>query len=216
MSSPPACPRCLGPLHPPDLWSSQWRCDNHGDVLPYHVSVSSRRRVLTTLISSTAVPLWVPWPMPVNWYASGVAWAGDDRTGARAVAFAASGPSPVGGPADLVMVAEAPGVGLGARLAGLDGLDPEHIGDIAESKVEAAGHPTALWPLACPADRAAVVGEARGVWLWVVLWPANAAFLLLERIVIRDLRDEPGIVDLLAFGAHSAHLGAVNRPEGPC
>jgi hypothetical protein len=111
------------------------------------------------------------------------------------------------------MVAESPGVGLGARLAGLGGTDPDDIGQIPETKVEAAGHLTALWPLSCPGDRAAVVGEARGVWLWVVLWPADAAYLLLEHIVVRDLRDDPGIVDLLEFGAHSPHLGTVKGSD---
>ena len=24
-----------GPLHAPSVWSSAWRCDAHGDVLPY-------------------------------------------------------------------------------------------------------------------------------------------------------------------------------------
>lgn len=48
----------------------------------------------------------------------GGASAGDERTGARATAVALAGPSPLGGPADLVLVAEEPGVGLGARLAG--------------------------------------------------------------------------------------------------
>ena len=146
--------------------------------------------------------------MPVNWYASGVAWAGDDRTGPRATAFAASGPSPLGGPADLVMVAEAPRVGLGARLAGIDGPEPDRVEGRPESKVEAAGHLTALWPVASSDDRSAFVGEARGVWLWVVLWPADAALLLLEHLVVRDLRDGQSTVDLLMFGAASPRLTA--------
>jgi hypothetical protein len=211
VTNPPTCPRCLGELRPPDLWSSQWRCDDHGEVLPYHVTVPARRSVLANLVASTSIPLWVPWPMPVSWYASGLAWAGDERTGPRATTFAASGPSPVGGPADLVMVAEVPGVGVGARLAGLDGPDPEHIGDVAESKVEADGRPTALWSVASPADRAAFVGEARGMWLWVVLWPADAALLLLEHIVVRDLSEAPAIVELLDFGAPSPYLGSRHR-----
>jgi hypothetical protein len=175
-------------------------------VLPYRVAVSSRAQVLGFLARTAAAPLWVPWPMPVHWFASGVAWAGDDRTGARATAFAAAGPSPLGGPADLVIVAEDPGIGLGARLAGLPGADPERIGGRPEEKIEAAGHPTALWPVICPSDRAAFVGEACGIWLWVVLWPADAATLLLEHLVVQDLRSARAIAPGLLFGAASTHL----------
>ncbi|WP_322759636.1 DUF6758 family protein [Frankia sp. Cr2] len=206
MTSPPACPRCLRRVQPPDLWSSQWRCDEHGDVAPYRVAASSREQVLLFLAHTATAPVWVPWPMPVHWFASGVSWAGDDRTGPQATAFAAGGPSPLGGPAELVIVAEAPGIGLGARLAGLSGTDPERIGGRPEEKIEAAGHPTALWPVVCPPDRAAFVGEACGVWLWVVLWPADAATLLLEHLVVRDLRNAQMIASCLLFGADSVHL----------
>lgn len=207
MSAPAVCPRCLRLVRPPDLWSSQWRCDEHGDVSPYRVAVSSRRGALGALVSSSTVPVWIPWPMPVNWYGSGVAWAGDDRTGPRATAFAADGPSPLGGPAELVVVAEAPRIGVGARLAGMDGFEPERVEGLPESKVEASGHPTALWPVECPDDRAAFVGEAGGVWLWLVLWPADAATLLLEHLVLRDVRNHPSVVEALLFGADSSHLG---------
>ena len=30
------CPRCGGPLQPPGLFSSDWRCDTHGAVSPLH------------------------------------------------------------------------------------------------------------------------------------------------------------------------------------
>ncbi len=144
--------------------------------------------------------------MPVHWFGSGVAWAGDERTGPRATAFAAGGPSPLGGPAEMVIIAEEPGTGLGARLAGLPGTDPERIGDKPEEKIEAAGHPTALWPVLCPPDRAVFVGEACGVWLWVVLWPADAATLLLEHLVLWDLRTTETLATCLLFGAESTHL----------
>jgi hypothetical protein len=145
--------------------------------------------------------------MPVHWYVGGVGWAGDDRTGARAVAFAAAGPSPVGGPADMLLVAEAPGTGLGARLAGIPGPDPDHLDTQPEAKVEAAGHPTALWPVdAVPPDRVAFVGEAGGVWLWLVMWPADAALLLLEHLVLEDLREQPELHARLLFGAPTDRL----------
>jgi hypothetical protein len=175
-------------------------------VTPFRVAGTYPEQALRALAARATVPVWVPAPMPVHWFVSGVGWAGDERTGARATAFAASGPSPVGGPAEAVLVAEAPGVGLGARLAGLTGPDPERLDDRPEAKVEAAGHPTPLWPLAAPSDRAAFVGEARGVWLWLVLWPADAALILLEHLVLDDLRDSPSLVARLLFGARSDYL----------
>ncbi len=44
------------------------------------------------------------------------------------------------------------------------------------------------------------------MWLWVVLWPADAATLLLEHLVVRDLRNAQMIASCLLFGADSVHL----------
>jgi len=174
--------------------------------------VSSREEALAALATTSTVPVWLPEPMPVHWYVSGVGWAGDERTGPRATAFAASGPSPLVGPAEMVLVSETPRVGLGARLAGVTGPDPDPSPGAPEAKVEAAGHPTPMWPLDVPPDRAGFVGEARGVWLWLVLWPADAALLLLEHLVLRDLRDDPTLGRRSFFGATSEHLGVGPLP----
>jgi len=207
VKSEPVCPRCFARTLPPDLMSSEWRCATHGEVAPYHRALAEPERVLDMLPARSRVPVWMPDPMPVNWYPSGIAWAGDERTGARAVALAATGPSPVGGPGDLVLVADEPGVGLGASLAGLRGPGADGVASRPEAKVEAAGHQTPLWPVASPPDRAGFVGEALGVWLWVILWPADAALLLLEDLVILDLRDAPEGADPPMFGAASPYLG---------
>ena len=101
------------------MWSSAWRCDWHGEVHPLLPAFSPSREgldgLLRTLRPGTAgVPAWLPWPLPVGWLVTGFAGAGDERTGVRACAVALSGPNPLGGPADMVVVAEEPGVGLGA------------------------------------------------------------------------------------------------------
>ncbi len=146
---------------------------------------------LEHVVARSEVPFWLPWPMPAGWLVSGAAYAGDERTGARATVLACSGPAPLGGAADLLLIAEEPGVGLGARYAGLPAADP---GDVAaeppHAKVEACGHPTPMWHLPSPNDCAAYVGEARGCWLWSVLWPSAAGVLLLENLALLDLRDE--------------------------
>lgn len=203
--SPPACPRCGGPLRAPDLMDSSWRCERDGAVDPLHVAAPVRLAALRTVAEHSAVPVWLPLPPPVGWTLTGLAHAGDERTGARAAAVAMTGPSPLGGPADLVVLAEEPGVGLGARYAGLPGLDAGTCVDGPPyARVEALGHPVALWACAeAPADRAVFVGEAEARWLWLVLWPAAAGTLLLEHLLLIDVRERP--VDVL-LGAASTRL----------
>ena len=127
--APAACPRCGRTLQQPTAWSSAWRCDWHGEVHPLLPAFSPSRDGLDGLLhrlrpGTAGVPVWLPWPLPVGWLVAGFAGAGDERTGVRACAVALAGPNPLGGPADMVVVAEEPGVGLGAALAGLDSVDP--------------------------------------------------------------------------------------------
>jgi hypothetical protein len=159
--------------------------------------------------ATAAVPIWLPWPLPKGWLVTGVAHAGDDRTGARATALACTGPAPLGGACDLVVVAEEPGVGLGARYAGLDTLDPGAVPDDRppDAKIHAAGHPTAVWELASADDRAVYIGEALGCWLWAVLWPGNAGFLLIDDFHLVDLRNAGHDLDV-PLGALSPRLTA--------
>lgn len=200
------CPRCLSAVKPPGLWSSAWRCERHGEVLPFHSAGMASETALHHLAEAARVPVWVPRPLPVGWVVTGLAWAGDERTGARATAVACSGPSPVGGPGDLVIVAEEPGVGLGARLAGLVGSDPECSDGQPDFKITAAHHPTPLWAQQTPSDRSAFAGEARAVWLETVFWPARASLLLLEHLQLADARDGLSAGIDLVFGAPSPYL----------
>jgi hypothetical protein len=121
-----------------------------------------------------------------------------------------TGPSPLGGAADLLLVAEEPGIGLGARLAGLPGPDPGAGFDSGppDAKVEAAGHPTALWSLPTECDTAAFVGEAKGLWVWALVWPASAGLLMYDALSLVDLRDGYQEAEIV-FGALSPRLSAV-------
>jgi hypothetical protein len=187
--------------------SSDWTCEEHGAVLPLHVLPRVGADVLAAAARDAKVPLWSPLPLLAGWTATGLATAGDERSGTRATAFALSGPSPLGGPADLVLVAEEPGVGLGARCAGANGVDVTSVlAGPPEAKVEAAGHPTALWRTASADDRVAFVGEALGVWLWAVLWPPAAELVLLEHVVLHDLRHDAHAGLDLPLGAPSTRL----------
>jgi uncharacterized protein DUF6758 len=208
--APAACPRCGRTLRGPTAWSSAWRCDWHGEVLPLLPAFSPSRDGLDGLLRTAGVPAWLPWPLPVGWLVAGFAGAGDERTGIRSCAVALAGPNPLGGgPADMVVVAEEPGVGFGAALAGLDSVDPG-AGFCSAAPIATASfgkHDFPLWHVESP-DRAVFAGEVKGLWLWIVLWPDSAGALLVEPIGLRDLRD-PGPKDLdLPYGAASPRLSA--------
>lgn len=161
---------------------------------------------------SARVPAWVPWPLPAGWLVTGFAEVGDDRSGIRATVVALSGPSLTQGPADLLIIAEEPGIGLGAAFAGLSGTDPGvGFGEgPPHAKIEVRGHPAALWCAGAAPDRAVYVGEALGNWLWVVIWPPEAGYLItLSEFSLRDLRDHDQTLDL-PFGAFSPRLADVD------
>lgn len=194
-------------MRAPGLFDNGWQCERHGTVAPLHLMHALSTEALQHVASRARVPLWLPEPLAAGWFVTGIGYAGDDRSGPSATVVAISGPSPLYGPADLLLVAEEPGVGLGMSLAGLSGLDPEPRLDSApDAKVQAAGHPTALWgcPQA-PDDRAAYIGEAKGQWLWAVIHPAAASLLLVEHVLLRDGRDG---LPSVAFGAPTPHLSA--------
>lgn len=181
----------------------------HGDVAPYTVLTHTGPDAVEHVVQRPGVPVWLALNLPSGWLCSGFAYAGDERTGARATATAMSGPSPLGGPADLLLIAEEPGVGLGARHAGLAEPDPGAGFDhgSADAKVVVAGHPTALWNVSAAPDRAVFVGEAKGLWLWAVVWPETAGVLLYDGVHLTDLRDRVAVPDV-AFGTVSARLSA--------
>src|SRR5437879_277644 len=146
MRGDPSCPRCGGSLRAPGLISSSWECALHGAVYPVQPPVQPSVDAIEAVVRGSEVPAWLPWPLPAGWVVSGIAGAGDERSGTRATVVACSGPAPLGGPGELFLVAEEPGVGLGARYAGLSGPDPGMIGEstAAHAKVHAARHPTPL------------------------------------------------------------------------
>lgn len=154
--------------------------------------------------------MWCPWPLPAGWLVTGLGWAGDDLTGVHATAVACSGPAPLSdGPADVILVAEEPGVGLGNRFAGLPGPDPgrtfaDMTATTAHAKIKVDGHDTPMWSIGTSPDRVAYVGEARGMWLYAVAWPAEAGYVLSEHIVLHDLTD--WVPAELVYGAPSPYL----------
>ncbi|MBM7786050.1 hypothetical protein JOD67_002730 [Tenggerimyces flavus] len=159
------------------------------------------------------LPIWLPWPLPHGWVVAGTGHAGADNDRARATVLALNGPNPLGGAGELLLVAEEPGVGLGAYLSGIDGPDPgEKFGlGQAEAKVDADGHPTSLWHVPAPPDRAVYAGEAAGLWIWLILFPETAGTLLMEPITLADVRGMGREVEMLPFGALTPRLPGVER-----
>ncbi|HUZ39119.1 MAG TPA: DUF6758 family protein [Streptosporangiaceae bacterium] len=206
MKAPPTCPRCGGPVTAPSAWASGWRCQLHGEVYPLWPAYRPAPDGLRGLLRDAKVPVWLPWPLPASWLVTGFAGAGDDRSGTHACVVALSGPSPVGGLGELLLVSEEIGVGLGARLAGLAGPDPGEgfAAGQPHATVRYRHHEFPLWHVDAP-DRAAFAGEALGTWLWVLLWPDTAGVLLVEAMPLRDLRDPDQDLDL-PFGAASPRL----------
>ncbi|MDQ1288010.1 MAG: hypothetical protein QG622_1575 [Actinomycetota bacterium] len=160
-----------------------------------HPAVTGSDDALRQLALRSQVPIWLPWPLPADWLLSGVRVAGDEHTGPVATVLACSGPNPLfvdaqdGCVADLLLVAEQPGVGLAAHLAGLAGVDPgETVGQGSPHlKLTVGGHDTPLWAVETD-DVAAYVGEAAGVWFWAIAWPRTALGVLLDQFELRDIR----------------------------
>jgi hypothetical protein len=190
----------------PSAWSSAWQCGQHGEVDPLRTLTSPSAEGLEALLRGTVVPVWLPWPLPAGWLVTGFAGAGDDRSGTRGCAVAVSGPNPIGGPGEMLLVSEELGVGLGAGCAGLAGPDPgsDFAAGLPHAAVRFGHHEFPVWHVDAP-GRAAFAGEVMGNWLWLILWPDTAGVLLVEPLELRDLRDPGQDLDL-PFGARSPRL----------
>lgn len=199
-------------MRAPGLATSEWLCPRCGPVLPLHVPDHVGQAVVETVTATTGdrVPLWCPWPLPQGWLVTGLGWAGDARSGPCASVLACAGPSPLqGGPADILLVAEEPGVGLGNRFAGVVGTDAGMSlsrGDAVapQARIKASGRDTPMWAVETTDDRVAYVGEARGMWLYAVAWPADAGYVFCDDLVLRDLSE--WLPSELVYGAPSPYL----------
>ncbi|MFD0776176.1 DUF6758 family protein [Streptomonospora algeriensis] len=216
MKSAPSCPRCGRAVHAPGLWSSAWQCDAHGPVAPLNPVRAPNAVSLELLLASTRVPVWLPWPLPTGWLVTGFADAGDDRSGALGTAVAQRGAAPLGGVGEMVLVAEDPGIGMGARVAGLGGPDPGSGFGAGppDFKLRYGGHDIALWSVETGDGRAAYAGEALADWMWLVFSPADTAVLVAELSDVRDLRDrhDGGAALEPPFGAPSPFLASALKP----
>ncbi len=179
---------------PPTVMHEQHECPQHGPVSPVRAPALPNSAALASLAAGSQVPFWLPWPLPAAWLFAGVRVVGGGRQPVQAVAMAFSGRGLAAGPADVIIVAETPGTGFGARWAGVAEPEPDLVSGPATTKARVAGRPTPLWHLPT-AGRGAFVGEAAGCWLWFVSWPDSAWPAFDDDLVLVDLR-EHDVADL--------------------
>ena len=188
-----------------------WRCEQHGAVPPLTAMTHLSSEWLAHIAKTSAVPLWLPWPLPAGWTVTGAVGISDGPAPGAASALVCTGPGARSGPAELVLVSEEPGVGLGAGYAGLEGPDAGSsvLSGAPATRVVANGHEVPLWEVEQDGaarreggDRSIYVGEAEGCWLWAVAWPMEAGLLLHDSLRLVDVRD-PGLILDVPLGAVS-------------
>lgn len=200
----PGCPRC--PREMADAEGS-WRCPDHGagpalwrpeetgyDALSEHLALAGE------------FPTLLPWPLRPGWAVSDFGVVAGDGA-ARATITAVAGTTTQDGPVELVVVAEEPGTGLGARCAGTVHSDPgaEIEAATPEVRVFLESQSVPLWSVSVPEsgrglDRSVVAGEAHGRWLWLVVRPAPAILLLAEDWTLSDVSGMGAALLDLPFG----------------
>lgn len=182
----PVCVRCGGPVGIDGR--AVWTCPTHGDVEPLHPPLPAEHHHLWDVASSSSVPVWLPVPPPHGWTTSGVRRTGGTGP-ARGVAVSLQGPGVAARVAELVIVSEEPGVGLGAAYAGIDGTDPgPEITSLPRDTVVHVGKfPTPLWSLPV-SDRSVYIGEAAGCWIWFIAWPVGEWMVVHDGLKLLDVR----------------------------
>ena len=195
------CPRCAMPV---SRVGDGWSCLDHGPVEPLRRPAAASYDAFVEHLGATArFPTYLPWPLSPGWRVTDFAAVGTLGRG-RAAMTCVSGTSVLDGPVDVLVVAEEPGTGLGARIAGTVHDDPgAEIGDGPPSvRVRIDSQSVPLWPVSTSAgtgewDRSVVAGEADGRWLWMVLRPASAMLLLRDEWILRDVSGlGPPLVEL--------------------
>jgi hypothetical protein len=196
------CPRCASPVTEE---AGAWRCSDHGPITPlWRPADADYTTFAEHVVLAGSLPTLLPWPLPPGWSVTDFGCVAASAGDARAVMISCAGPSDLDGVVELSVVSEEPGVGLGARCAGVWRTDPgAELGEgPADAKVRIDGHPIPLWAVMTSDtdvsfDRSVFAGEALGRWLWVVLRPASAALLLKDEWILMDITAlGPALIDL--------------------
>jgi hypothetical protein len=196
------CPRCRSPVLSDERG---WRCPDHGLITPFwRPEVADYDSFAEHLGRAVGVPTFLPWPLSPGWVVTDFGCVRAADRDCRATFVTCTGLSDLDGVVEVSVLSEEPGVGLGARCAGLVRTDPgSEVGDgPPHAKVRIDGHPISLWSVLTSDvdvafDRSVFAGEAEGRWLWLVLRPASAALLLKDEWVLVNIGDlGPELIDL--------------------
>ncbi|MDT9594468.1 DUF6758 family protein [Nocardioides zeae] len=196
------CPRCRSVV---TEWQGTWACDDHGPTDPlWRPSEPTYDSFAEHLRRTPVFPTYLPWPLGPGWQLSDFALVGSQPDSSTATLTCATGVSALDGPVEVIVVAEEPGVGLGARCAGTGGADPgDEVGrGTSDVRVRLGHQSVPMWTVSTSGadgrfDRSVVVGEAFGRWLWIVLRPASAILLLRDDWILKDVSGlGPPLVEL--------------------
>ncbi len=188
------CPRCSLPV---TEWEGTFSCAEHGPTPPlWRPREVSYEAFGDLLRAAPSFPTYLPWPMSPGWAVSDFAVVAETPETARGSMTVCSGASELDGQVDVFVIAEEPGTGLGSRCAGVSTADPGHLlGDGPPAvKVRIGSVSVPLWLISTSeavddVERAVVVGEAGGRWLWLVLRPASAILLLRDDWILTDVSE---------------------------
>lgn len=191
-----SCPRCTREVKAspsdPDV-----ECPVHGMVVPLarpHVVDIEGLREVSELVPERSI--YLPWPMSPRWAIADFGCVAGAQSATFSVILGSTVPD---GRVEISVISEDPGVGLGARCAGLAGVDPgrqlgaEVGGDRPSAYVRIDSRAVPLWiiksldPDADPFATTAFAGEADGRWLWLVIRPASAALLMRDDWLLSDI-----------------------------
>jgi hypothetical protein len=183
-----SCPRCGSVL-------DGAVCPSHGTLAPFWRPVTVDYAGLARILEMAApVPTYLPWPLGPGWSVCDVGAVGSTTPGTGLASVTRIvGSTALDDSVEVTVISEDPGVGLGARCAGVTAVDPgvEFTADVPTIKVRVEGRAVPLWALEpvddTPLTRAAFVGEAHGRWLWVVVRPAAAALLMSDDWLLIDV-----------------------------
>jgi hypothetical protein len=206
-----SCVRCSAPvLESPLDPGSRWCCPEHGATQAlWRPPESSYDAFIEHLEASRSFPTYLPWPMGPGWTVTDFAAVSDWVGRTAATLTCTSGTSDLDGPVDVLVVAEEPGTGLGARCARsrYDDPGPEIAGRPPTARVRIDALAVNLWDVSTSSfdgefDRSVVAGEAGGRWLWIVLRPASALLMLRDDWILRDVSGiGPSLVEM-PFAGH--------------
>lgn len=165
--------------------------------------------VLGNAIQDVPGPLWCPWPLPTGWLFTGLAYTEHDSSAVAATISSWSGPDLFGDPAELLLVSEEAGAGVGSSLAGRYETYPgSNVGEGSpHARFTVDERPVSLWSVdGGAADRAVYVGEAAGRWLWVIVHPAESGAIVVAPMQLADAHELGAELAVLPVGELSPRL----------